>query len=221
MMKEKVFRQNGNGLPPFVASDYDSLGRSLMMLEQMQEAEDAFRQSIAIAPGETESHFLLAQLLADQNRLDDAESVLRQVATTAPPDWRTWRALAVLLTRMDKHAEAAAAFEHALDAAASVDTQFIIAPLLVRLLATSPDDAVRDIPRALSIAQQSCDATEWSEPSLIDVLASVHFEAGQIQDAIRLGEQALSLAQQKRQSELAEQIAQRIDQYRAAIKAQP
>lgn len=84
------------------------------------------------------------------------------------------------------------------------------------ILATSPDDALRDGAEAVRLAQRVCEATNNENVAALDTLAAAYAEAGQFEKASQTMERAIELAQQYGQSEavLAE-FAQRKSQFDA------
>ncbi len=102
---------------------------------------------------------------------------------------RAWRQAARLAVA-GKPADARAAYEESLrlkadDAATQSE--------LVRLLATCPDDAVRDGKRAVSLAEAACDQAGHKAPFYEDTLAAAYAEAGRFDDAVKAQERAAVL----------------------------
>jgi len=62
---------------------------------------------------------------------------------------------------------------------------------LAWLLATSPDDAVRDGKRAIELARAACEETEWKQPHIISTLAAAYAETGDFAEARRYSKQAV------------------------------
>ncbi|MGB8853781.1 MAG: tetratricopeptide repeat protein [Pirellulales bacterium] len=62
---------------------------------------------------------------------------------------------------------------------------------LAWLLATSPDDTIRDGKRAVELAQKACELTEWKEPHIISTLAAGHAEAGDFAKAREFSQKAV------------------------------
>jgi len=56
---------------------------------------------------------------------------------------------------------------------------------LARLLATCPDDKVRDGQKALTLATKACALTKWENGHIIDTLAAAYAELGQFEDAVK------------------------------------
>jgi tetratricopeptide (TPR) repeat protein len=62
------------------------------------------------------------------------------------------------------------------------------------ILATAPDERLRNGPQALADARHGCELTGWKDPYLLQALAAAHAECGQFEDAIKRQEQAVELA---------------------------
>lgn len=62
---------------------------------------------------------------------------------------------------------------------------------LAWLLATSPDEEIRDGKRAVELATKACEATEWKQPHIISTLAAGYAEAGDFAAARKYSKQAV------------------------------
>jgi tetratricopeptide (TPR) repeat protein len=85
---------------------------------------------------------------------------------------------------------------------------------LAWLLATSPDDAIRDGTRAVELARRAAQLTGSRHPVVLDTLAVSLAEAGELDEAERVAVRAAELARASSQMNLAGQIEQRIAGYR-------
>jgi serine/threonine-protein kinase len=62
---------------------------------------------------------------------------------------------------------------------------------LARLLATCPDDKVRDGKRGVEYATTACEQSGWKAPFCLDTLAAAYAETGQFEEAVRYQTRAL------------------------------
>jgi tetratricopeptide (TPR) repeat protein len=89
------------------------------------------------------------------------------------------------------YAEAAADFAEAL---ARNDKDPEIKAQYAWLLATAPDDKVRNGDQAVQLAKKACELSESKEPAYLDILAAAYAEAGQWDDAIKSAKDAIEKA---------------------------
>jgi hypothetical protein len=61
---------------------------------------------------------------------------------------------------------------------------------LAWLLATCPDEGVRDGNEAIAVATSACELTQWESDAIVDTLACAHAEVGDFSRAITLARQA-------------------------------
>jgi tetratricopeptide (TPR) repeat protein len=62
---------------------------------------------------------------------------------------------------------------------------------LAWLLATSPDEAIRDGKRAIELARKACEETTWKQPHIISTLAAGYAETGDFAEAKKYSKQAV------------------------------
>ena len=62
---------------------------------------------------------------------------------------------------------------------------------LAWLLATSPDDDLRDGKRAIDLATKACEETEWKEAHIVSTLAAAYAETGDFENARKYSKQAV------------------------------
>jgi hypothetical protein len=61
---------------------------------------------------------------------------------------------------------------------------------LARLLATCPDDRIRNGKQAIEAATKACEMSDWKLGAMLDALAAAHAEAGQFDQAVKYEERA-------------------------------
>jgi hypothetical protein len=84
---------------------------------------------------------------------------------------------------------------------------------LAWILATHPDVSIRDGARAVQLAQEACERTNYRDPVLLDALAAAYAETGRFQDAIHIERTAAQLARQQKQEKQLNQIMSRLQLY--------
>ena len=85
---------------------------------------------------------------------------------------------------------------------------------LAWLLATHPDDQIRDGQEAVRLAEAAVRADALN-PSLLDTLAAAYAEAGRFPEAVATAGKAIQLASSLNQSQLAKKIESRLPTYEA------
>jgi tetratricopeptide (TPR) repeat protein len=84
---------------------------------------------------------------------------------------------------------------------------------LAWLLATSPEDALRDGKRAIDLARKACEKTEWKEAHIVSTLAAGHAEAGDFEAARKFSRQAVDLGDGA--ADVTEQLKNELANYEA------
>ena len=77
---------------------------------------------------------------------------------------------------------------------------------LAWLLATCPDDSVRNGADALLLAREACERDEFSTAMIVDTLAAAYAEVGQFEDAVAWQEKAIQLMTPEERGEYASAI---------------
>jgi tetratricopeptide (TPR) repeat protein len=84
---------------------------------------------------------------------------------------------------------------------------------LAWLLATSPDDGLRDGGRAVELATKACELTAWKEAHIISTLAAGYAERGDFETAKKYSRQAVEVGGEA--DEIEEQLAKELASYEA------
>jgi tetratricopeptide (TPR) repeat protein len=85
---------------------------------------------------------------------------------------------------------------------------------LAWLLATSPDDDLRDADRAIELAKKACELTEWKEGHIISTLAAGYAEKGDFETAKKYSRQAVGTGEPA--PEVRKQLEAELASYEAA-----
>jgi tetratricopeptide (TPR) repeat protein len=196
-------------LLPGYAKPLFSLG--VLMEERGRDAEaiDRFSRAVASDPTMVNARASLADALRRSGKLDAAITEYVEIVKIDPSasDARFGRAMA--LVRLRRFAEARSVLE---DAVRVHPEQPGLAHALARLLASAPDDAVRDGTRALSI-MQSLEKTTAPGVALIETTAMALAENGRFGEAIARQRQAIAMATQARRPALVTRLSAHLRRY--------
>jgi len=177
---------------------------------RLAEAAEAFRRAVRSNPGHGMAHFnyanLLFQLGDEAGALEHYAPAARHEAGTAFVRYN----YGSVLVKSGRVAEGL----HQFAEAARLDPSFML-PLTrsAWLLATSPDEFVRDGARALELAREYDRRTGGADPRGLDILAAALAETGDFPAAVRIAQRARDLAVSTGRSELARQSGERLPIY--------
>jgi tetratricopeptide (TPR) repeat protein len=131
-------------------------------------------------------------LMANKPRkaIDTATKVLAQ----DPDNFAALRFRADAYLNIGKHAEAIADFEKALS---QKDDDESLLNNFAWVLATSPDDKVRDGARALKLATKAAESSGYETPHILSTLAAAYAETGDFKNAVKWSEKAVELTQKE------------------------
>jgi tetratricopeptide (TPR) repeat protein len=90
-----------------------------------------------------------------------------------------------------------------------------IANQLAWLLAAGSEANLRDGPRAVKLAKQACQLTDFKQTVFVGTLAAAYAEAGQFEEAISAAQKACALASGSGKPELLKANQERLVLYRA------
>lgn len=125
-----------------------------------------------------------------------------------PKQFASWRGRSDAEISIGDHPAALADLEKALELEPDDDG---VLNNLAWLLATSPDDAIRDGKRAIELATKACEETEWKEAHIISTLAAGHAETGDFETAKKRSRQAVDVGSET--AEVKDQLEKELQSY--------
>lgn len=177
---------------PDYALAHNNIGAACLLLDRYAEAESNFVEAIRVMPISIWPRINLGKTYYFQQRYDAALAQWAEALKLQPNDVHTHTFVALTFDRQKKFADAARHYEIAV----RFDPR---APFpraqLAWMLATSPDQAIRDGKRAIDLARPLIDMSGGESPRALDILAAAYAEAGDFDNAVRTAEAALQLAQ--------------------------
>lgn len=127
-------------------------------------------------------------------------------------NWAIYRSRADTYLTIGKQREAIADY----NAALKLDPENSgILNNLAWVLATSPDEQLRDAKRAIELALKACEVTEYSQPHILSTLAAGYAEQGDFQTAIRWSKKAVETAAGPENAEMRENLEKELASYQA------
>ena len=186
------------------------LGLVLLRLHRDREAVGPLEIALAATPDDVFTGRKLVAALIRSGQITRARPHLQTLVARQPKDPRAH----LLLGDAHKaHGDPAAAEQAYLRALALEPNWPPAANQLAWMLATHPEETVRDGERALTLALSACDATDHQNAALLDTLGAAYAELGQFRQAEAILKRALALAEASGSAKLIEELRARLKLY--------
>jgi tetratricopeptide (TPR) repeat protein len=186
------------------------LGEVYERLNRTEAAFRALREGVHRGPTEARAVFGLARFLSKHGEPSAAAELFARLCAAAPKNTDLRMEYSEALTDARRYAEAADALREGL---VHAPDHLLFANAMAWLLATCPDESVRNGAEAVRLAEAVCDRTGHDEPAYLDTLAAAYAERGDYGRAAETARQAESLARERDDTALAEEILFRLDEY--------
>jgi tetratricopeptide (TPR) repeat protein len=177
-------------LDPDYAEAYANLGRLLQQQGRLPEATAHFFSAMDIQQDNPQAHFELAGVLLQRQMYDLAIKHCQKALELDPQLLDAHLSLAKAQAAQGKYAAAVAQLEKAV----AVESNNL-RPVndLAWLLATCPQDDVRNGARAVQLAERACNVTKHTNPVLLSTLAAAYAEVGRFPEAVDTARKAIGL----------------------------
>lgn len=180
----------GIRLHPRNAQAHANLGKALAAQNRFAEAAPPLRKALELDPGNAETHRQLGAVLAAQKQFAEAARHLGEAARLRP-EAGTFMELSMVLRQAGDARQAIACLRQAIklepDASEALNN-------LAWLLATCPDDTLRNGAEAVQLAEQACRLTHYREIVPLGTLSAAYAEAGRFEEAIATAQRGYELA---------------------------
>ncbi len=178
-------------LAPELAEAHFNLANILLQKNELDEAITHLEKGLAAEPRAAGPQNNLASALLQKGRTDEAIVHLRAALELQPNLPQAQNNLANALLGKGKVAEAVKHYEAAI---AAVPNNPYLLNNLAWVLATCPDAAIRNGPRALELAKRANELAAGKTPAFLGTVAAAQAELGKYSDAATTAQQALDLA---------------------------
>jgi len=167
------------------------LGLSLAFLGRMNEAVGPFERAVSLSPGDWDAWKGLGQAQFELGDLSKSRFAFERAVDLEPGDVAAQESLAAVLLRLGLVARAVTHLERVCALAPQdVDPRLYLA----LYLATSADAKVRNGKRAIEVATEACELTDWKRPDALDLLAAAYAETGRWDEAMNTVKRAIAIA---------------------------
>lgn len=160
------------------------------------------------------AYYNLGNALAEQNRVDEAIDAWLNAVRIHPRSLEVRERLAWGYYKRGKFADSLAQLR--LELADSPNRLFAL-NLAATLLATCPDDSVRNGVEALALAYRANQLSSGNSSVPLDTLSAAYAENGRFEEAIETEQQALALATQQGNYTLATKLKVHLANYKSTI----
>jgi tetratricopeptide (TPR) repeat protein len=207
-----AYCQKAIDLNPDYAEAHYNLGAVFGMLGRLDEAVEQYRIAIQLKPDYADAHGNLANVLATQGKFDEAIPEYRRTLELVPDSAQAHFRFGQALQGQRNFGAAIQEYQKALDLAPG---HLPVHLSLAWLLATCPDNSLRNGKKAVALAEQAGLISGAESPQLLDTLAAAYAEAGRFPEAIETARRALNLSAVQNNKPLAEVIQTRLKLYEA------
>ncbi len=176
---------------PRVAAFHYNLGNALLQLGRLAEAEGPLETTLELDSRFSDACNNLAFIRYQQGRREEAIAYYRRVVELNPLAAEPRRNLGYALLTCGQSEEALAQYEKSVQLEPGNAAGLA---LFAWVLATCPDDAVRNGARAVELALRADQLSGGTQPMLLRTLAAAYAEGGQFEEALRTVDRALEQA---------------------------
>ena len=154
-------------------------------------------------PDDTSVSLRLALLYGAKKQFEPAIEAYSQAIAREPQNWYAFQGRADTYLGVGKQAEAVADYEQALKLEPENSG---ILNNLAWLLATSPEDKLRDGKRAIELATKACEVTEYKQAHILSTLAAGYAETGDFETAKKWSSKSIEIADDEMKKQLAKEL---------------
>jgi len=188
----------------------NNLGIVYLRQGNLDEAISLLQAAVDRRPDNSPAHENLAKALLQKGKITDALIHYRKLLELQPDNIEVHNIVGTVLIQQGRIREGVEEWQKVLEIQPDNGNAM---SNLAWVLATSPDDSLRDGAKAVQLAEQAMRISGRRIPLLFRTLAAAHAERGQFSEAIQTAQQGIELANTQGNSELATELSGNIALY--------
>ncbi len=174
-------------------------------------AIELYVRALSADPSNASGHYNLGRALAERGQIDRAIASYHRAIELAPEDADAHQSLARALVMQNQLAEAVYRYRRTLE----IEPDRVGALLdLAWIIATAPNVELRVPAEGVRLAERAVRLTNGTNATALDTLAAAYAGAGQTDRAVVTAENALKMALEAGERELAAEIRARLERYK-------
>jgi superkiller protein 3 len=186
-------------------------GIDLLSKQRFAEAEAQLRVAVSLDDRNAHAHMNLGSALSAQNKLGEGISHLQRALALDPDRKETYGLLGEAYSGTGQSELAVKYFLRAVEL--MPDNPFLLRRVAAEL-ALSGDDRVRDVTKAVALAERAVQITNHQDFIALDTLAAAYAEQRRFAAAVGVERSAIAVAQAQHSESAVSQLSQRL-QYQA------
>jgi tetratricopeptide (TPR) repeat protein len=182
----------------------NNLGIVYLRQGNLDEAISLLQAAVDLRPDNSPAHENLAKALLQKGKVTDALIHYRKLLELQPDNIEVHNIVGTVLIQQGRIREGVEEWQKILEIQPDNGNAM---SNLAWVLATSPDDSLRDGAKAVQLAEQAMRISGRRIPVLFRTLAAAYAERGQFSEAIQTAQQGIELANTQGNSELATELS--------------
>ncbi len=188
----------------------NNLGIVYLRQGNLDEAISLLQAAVDLRPDNSPAHENLAKALLQKGKVTDALIHYRKLLELQPDNIEVHNIVGTVLIQQGRIREGVEEWQKVLEIQPDNGNAM---SNLAWVLATSPDDSLRDGAKAVQLAEQAMRISGRRIPLLFRTLAAAYAERGQFSEAVQTAQQGIELANTQGNSELATELSGNIALY--------
>lgn len=180
-----------------------------------RDSETLWMRTLAVTSDNDVAHTNLSQVLLARQRPREALEHCEAALKVRPDNAQAWTNLGLAAQQTGDVGRAVAAWQRSLELRpGGLNAEANLA----WVLATSPNDTLRNGTEAVALAEDANVQTNGSNPSILRTLAAAYAEAGRFDDAVNTAESGIRLAEARGDNATAANLRFHVQNYHASLR---